>query len=310
MKNKFKIIFLFFIFFFLFSLPASAASLNLVSPLPEMGIGQEFKVDLMLDAEGQDINAAQGKIVFPQNNLELKEIIDGNSIINLWIEKPVLKGNKILFSGVIPGGFSGVLSPYYKGKKPGKIFSLIFYTKSEGDGAIEIHDAKALLNDGKGTEAPLAVYNFSAYVTTLTDEQFTISNQIPKDIDPPELFTPEISRDPDVFDGKWFLVFITQDKGSGIDRYEVQETLNREPNKNNWQVAESPLLLKDQNRASYIFVKAVDRAGNQRIVVVTPFYKPWYQKMLVDIPIILAILIGVIIIRRWLRGKFRKLINM
>ena len=31
-------------------------------------------------------------------------------------------------------------------------------------------------------------------------------------------------KDPNVFDGKWFLVFAALDKGSGIDHYEVMET--------------------------------------------------------------------------------------
>jgi len=69
-------------------LPANAANLNLISQTNEIGVDSQFQIDLMLDAEGQDINAIEGNITFPKNLLEIKEIYTGNSIINFWIEKP------------------------------------------------------------------------------------------------------------------------------------------------------------------------------------------------------------------------------
>lgn len=306
--QKIKIIILFFIWYFSFLITAEAAQLNLVSQAKELGVGSQFKVDLMLDTEGQDINAVESKIIFPKNLLELKEIIDGNSIINLWIEKPKLyilnSESYVSFSGIIPGGFSGVLSPYYRGYKSGNVFSLVFLTKKEDSGTVEINSAKVLLNDGNGTAAKTMISNF----------QFLISKQVPisqalvaqtKDTNPPELFTPEVSRDPNVFDGKWFLVFTAQDKGSGIDHYEAQETWSKEPDKNQWHVVESPFILKDQSRTSYIFVKAIDRAGNQRVVVVNPLYKPWYQKTLVDIIAGLFGLVVLLLIVKWLWRKLK-----
>jgi len=57
-------------------------------------------------------------------------------IFQTRFSKPVLKNGEISFSGVIPGGFSGVLSPYYKGYKPGKVFSLIFLASNPTSGKI------------------------------------------------------------------------------------------------------------------------------------------------------------------------------
>ncbi len=307
--QKIKTIILFSVLYLMFSATAEAAQLNLISQVQEVGVGNQFKIDLMLDAEGQDINAVEGKIIFPKNLLELKEIIDGDSIINLWVEKPKLyilnSESYVSFSGIIPGGFSGVLSPYYKGYKPGNVFSLMFLTKRKDSGAVEIKNAQVLLNDGNGTPAKTTISNF----------QFLISKQAPifqspvaqtKDTNPPELFTPEVSRDQNVFDGKWFLVFAAQDKGSGIDRYEAQEIWSRDPNKNNWQIVESPFVLEDQSRTSYIFVKAIDRAGNQRIVVVAPGFAPWYKKPIVDIIVGLIALTVLLLIVRWLWELRRK----
>ncbi len=307
--SKLKIIILFSIFYFLFSLQASAASLNLVSPVPEIGTGQEFRVDLMLDTESQDVNATQGKIVFPKNSLELKEIIDGNSVINLWVEKPKLyilnSESYVSFSGVIPGGFSGVLSPYYKGEKPGKVFSLVFVAKTEGIGSIEIKDAKVLLNDGKGTPAELRIMNYELRIMGLPipNSQFLIPDS-KKDADPPELFTPEISRDPNIFNGRWFLVFAAQDKGSGIDYYAIHESARTKEaariNTKDWTVVESPYILKDQKLRSYIYIKAVDKAGNERFAVLPPKFAPWYKKPIVDIILGLIGLIVLLLIVRWL----------
>ncbi len=301
--SKLKILFLLSAFYFLFSFRVNAAQLNLTSQTQEIGVSQQFQADLMLDAENEDINAIEGKVIFPATLLELKEIRDGDSIISFWVEKPNQKeAGEIKFSGIVPGGFRGVLGPYWQRYKPGKVFSLIFTAKKEGEGAIEIHGVKVLLNNGEGMPVDLKISNF----------QFLISKQVPsskfqvpssKDTDPPELFTPEVSRDLNIFNGRWFLVFAAQDKVSGIDHYEIQETRKKEPDKNKWNVVESPALLKDQSRSSYIFVKAIDRAGNERVVVVMPEFRPWYRKPIVDMILTLVALVMLILIVKWLRRK-------
>jgi hypothetical protein len=249
---------------FLFSAASVfAAELKLSSPIPELGANQQFQVDLILDTQGEEINAIEGKIAFPENLLEIKEIRDGNSIINFWIERPSI--SQMVFSGIIPGGYLG----------EGFIFSAIFQTKKEGEGIVGIQDAKILLNDGSGTSARLSIFNF----------QFNIKEAgIPKEVRipgiqdnyPPEEFKPEITQNAEMFGGKYFLVFATQDKGAGIDHYEVCEGSKRK-----CAVSESPYVLKDQKLKSYIYVKAVDKAGNERIITVPP-QNPlkWYEKYL------------------------------
>ncbi|KPJ56320.1 hypothetical protein AMJ49_05145, partial [Parcubacteria bacterium DG_74_2] len=82
------------------------------------------------------------------------------------------------------------------------------------------------------------------------------------------------------------------DKMSGIDRYEILE----EPRisflgttKKIWKLGESPYLLEDQSLRSKISVKAIDKAGNERIVKIIPPYKISWK----DIVIVLLILIGI-----------------
>lgn len=287
---------------------AEAVELNLTSQSQEIRSGDQFEAGFFLNTDNEDINAVEGKIVFPADLLELKEIRDGNSIINFWIERPSVSRQtdakqeretnaNIVFSGIIPGGYLG---------KKGLIFSVVFQSIQEGQGSIEIRDIKALLNDGKGTAANVTISNL----------QFVISGQAPasqpaaverKDADMPEVFEPIVTSDPAVLGGKYFLVFATQDKGSGIDHYEIQENRKQKIENRMWIEAESPYVLKDQNLKSYIYVKAVDKAENERVAVVEPRYPlKWYEQPLIWVIIILGIAIGYILWRRLKNLESRK----
>lgn len=282
------LIFLYSIFYILYPISIKAAELKLNSSISEIGINQQFQVDLLLDTENEEINAVEGKVIFPEDLLELKEIKDNAAIVNLWIERPTAKtGNQIIFSGVIPGGYVG---------EKGLLFSALFQAKQKGKNVIKIYEAKTLLNDGQGTLSPLSIANFHFFIS----EQTPIL-QIPKieikDTDIPEFFTPLISQNPEIFNGKYFLVFLTQDKGSGIDHYEILEKEQKNSirslvKKEKWQIGDSPYLLKDQRLKSYIFVKAVDKAGNERIVRLSPQNSlRWYENLYIWIIIIIVYVI-------------------
>lgn len=292
-NSKFQILYFIFVLFIVsFALMptlASAAEIYFKAKTTNIISGQQFQIDVLMNTENKAINAIEGKILFPGDLLELKEIQDGNSIINFWIERPLAldkTGAEIVFSGITPGGYIG---------EKGLIFSAVFQTKKQGRGVIEIHDAKSLLNDGKGTETSLKISNF----------QFSISEQIPNfnfqipdskiDIDPPELFIPKIASDPALFNEKWFLVFATQDKGSGIDYYEVREGRGK------FIRAESPYLLQNQDLNKKITVKAIDKSGNERIAVLPALHpSPWYKNYSI---LIILIIIVAYIIRRFLWRK-------
>jgi hypothetical protein len=253
-----------------------------------------------LNTGGEEINAVEGKIIFPSELLKLKEIRDANSIVNFWIDKPKLESDgQIAFSGITPGGYRG---------SQGLLLTLIFVSKKEGGGVIELQNAKTLLNDGNGTEAALSI----------TPYQFTISQAVsapsvppaaPSIIDkePPESFVPEIGQNPTILNGKWFLVFATQDKGSGIDHYEVKEARQKIFDIfSKWVTAESPYLLEDQELRSYVFIKAVDKAGNERIESVSP-KNPlrWYENYENWLIIILGLLVA-FAIKKLLWRKYSK----
>ena len=139
-----------------------------------------------------------------------------------------------------------------------------------GEVRIDIPSARVLLHDGIGTEAQLKREGLTLQVVESVSPSDSFRE---RDRELPEPFKPEISRAEGLFDNKYFLVFATTDKGSGIDYYEVAELRGRrveDYDDLDWKREESPVILSDQSLRSFIYVKAVDRNGNMRIAVVFP----------------------------------------
>lgn len=242
-----------------------AASFSFNAPT-NVRVGDQFEAVVEMDTENERINAVQGTIEVP-GNLEVKEIRDGNTIINFWIEKPsvIVAESSVKFAGAIPGGYLG----------KGKLFSVVFEAKSGGEAVFNIEDSLALLNDGQGTPAKLSIKILKLSVGELVPGEASKIVVVVEDELPPSEFKPEIGQDQNIFDGKYFLVFAAQDKESGVDFYQVSEERGFwrwliGPNQKTLNKANSPYLLQDQELRSWIFVRAVDRVGNERIVLLRP----------------------------------------
>ncbi len=220
-------------------------------------IKNKIVIPIYVDTEGESVNAYEVKIKV-SDNLIFRDFQEAGSIINFWIEKPIIQNNTLQFSGVSIGGYLG---------RKGLLTNLIFETKGE-NALIEIlPSSKVLLNDGFGTEAKLKVESKFLEIKKLTYQEFI------EDKFPPESFQIYLYKNKEMFEGKYFIIFKTTDKQSGIAYYEVAEKQGfKKPNLKdlNFEKAESPYLLKDQTLRSYIFVKAVDKAGNERIEYLKP----------------------------------------
>jgi hypothetical protein len=245
-----------------------------------------FSADVYFGTDSENINAVETNISFDQSKLNLVDIVDSDSMVNFWIEKKSMPGS-VSLSGIIPGGFRG---------ENGKIVSLVFETISSGSATIHIDNAAAFLNDGMGT---------SEFVSS-TDNEIAISNQLSQhagqsdlylgDTYPPELFQAEVSQSPSLFNNKWFLVFSTEDKGSGIKEYRIKEARFRVLMFfKSWSPVESPYLLRDQGLTSFVAVKAIDKAGNETIAKVYPRHaKTILEKVLAGA--ILLVAAGVVLV--------------
>ncbi len=254
-QKIFKIIFLFSLVF-LSTHTVFASRVFIDDTLKTFPSDKEFFMDVFLDTEGSVINAVKGEIVFPDELLDFSRVSSNNSIVSTWIEPVQQNGNTVYFSGIIFNGFDTVVDPVTLEEKKGTLLRVYFKAKKEGSGVIKIIDPVVYKNDGQGT--PIRLKD----ETTLFVVSSSVNGQFPSevlDITPPEPFTPRITKSQDVFEGKFFLVFNTTDKESGIDHYEVKE------GDRDWIITPSPYGIMSGNLLQTIQVKAVDRAGNIRI---------------------------------------------
>lgn len=292
--NKYFVYALFLLCITFFPSTVSASIVFLETKNQTVGINQDFMVDVFINTESESINAIQGSLVLDNDLLTLKSIIDGNSAVNFWIEKPEIKDNKIHFSGISASGFKG-------NRK--FLFSIIINGDKSGKDIIRFSDMEVLKNDGKGTKSIVKEKSISIIVSSKVN---TVSQPVStlNDSEPPEDFIPVISKDPNIFDGKYFLVFATQDKGVGIDHYEIQE--------GQWSdsvVTKSPYLIKDQSRRDNIFIKAVDKNNNIRMVTIEGENKSEkttysFEELLI-VAIIFILIISMIIIKKtWKRKTY------
>ena len=280
-NQKSKIIILI-IGFLLFPVITFAATLYLEPSEGKYQLGDTFIVEIKLNTEGEYINTMKVNLTFPQEILEVKDFSKGNSVLTLWVEEPNFsnQGGTVSFTGGIPGGYLGEDGP------SGRI---IFKAKKEGKGEIQFQeDSQVLLNDGFGTEAELetqgVAFNILAEKLEVPKDEWL--QELKKDNIPPEPFEIEIHQDSAIFEDKYFSIFSTTDKQTGLSHFELKE------GERDWEKAESPYLLEDQSLKSIIKVKAVDKAGNERIAE----YIPEIPKRPFLWWIIVIVLFGVLII--------------
>lgn len=226
-----------------------AARLHFGSSQAESG----EKMVLYVDAKNP-VNAFEVTVQIPKT-IRVSNLSDGNSVIKFWTTAPSYDASEgtISFSGIVPGGFKG---------EYGTLIS--FDVQALQDGTITFENTTVLLNDSLGS-ADSVTFN------TVLVKQGEGIVPVVQDDEMPEHFTPIVVKDPLLYDGKAVLVFKTEDKQSGISRYEIIESKNRKiDNEKIWEEVESPYVLKDQAQESYIHIRAIDHAGNIREELVYP----------------------------------------
>ena len=155
-SEQFTIVFLFFTFsFFLFFTQSTlAATLYLFPQSQTVYRGDSFLVEVRLDNENQEINAAEVFINFPADKIEVKSVNQGGSDFSLWPKAPSFSNDKaeISFVGGAPGGI----------KRQAKLVSILFEAKARQSDLADSatisfgSESQVLLNDGKGTKADLS----------------------------------------------------------------------------------------------------------------------------------------------------------
>lgn len=263
---------------FVWPLFVNAAYLSAKRVSPKALPPDSMALTVFIDTQRESFNAISGSVVYNETLGTPVAVTDSGSIITHWIKHPELDKNNhsINFAGAVANGYTGT---------QGILFTLVFpfYGGVPLEDAVRFEGLRVALNDGLGTSAKEASASYrldpaAPYADNWSGEQLALQN-IRADKTPPESFTPMVSRDADVFGGKWFVSFNTVDKQSGLVRYEVQETRSGKLREDAWKPATSPYLLEDQSLQSYIYVVAIDAQGNERIMKVFPQYpESWLQR--------------------------------
>ena len=273
-----------------------AASTKLDFTEKNIGVGEQFYVDLMLDTEGESVNTIEGNITFQNDNLSLVRFEDGKSMVNLWVKKPTLDsdGNTLSFAGIMTNGFSGVIDPFNPDYKlPGPIIRLILVGKKPGTASLSTSVLNLNLNDGKGT--PITA---PAFYDTVKIDNFVNNQKYENKGDSSPSLDAYIVREPDLYDNKYVLIFNATDKASGIKSVSVKE------GKRDWVKIASPYLLKDQSRRSTIYIQAANYLGVSVVETIEPLPEKLFTvSHIIIFLIVLLLLLTIIII---LCKKYKK----
>jgi hypothetical protein len=134
---------------------AEAASLYLS---PATGVHQAnstFSVRVMVNTQGQSINAADASLSFNPRELSVVSVNRSSSIFNLWVTEPTFSNSvgSINFSGGLPSGYSGTA---------GTVMTITFRAVGSGTARVNFSNGSVLANDGRGTNV-LTTMNGGTY---------------------------------------------------------------------------------------------------------------------------------------------------
>lgn len=265
---------------------ATAATLSLDPIRGSYGPGDMFVVTVRVDTQKDEcINAADIALLFPNSLLKVTAISKGESLMTLWTDGPLIENEKgiVSWSGGIPGGYCGrVLGDPGKTNILGKVvFSVLSNSSLTTELPMSVvfsSSTKVLLNDGFGSPAQLTIQNSSLTRATvakgLKNEWLDI---VRADTTPPDQFDVTVHHEQNTLVGKYFIVFSTVDKQSGVDHFEVMEDdpsrigfVRGGNQRARFQTATSPYVLVDQSLRSRVTVRAIDNAGNIEESILPP----------------------------------------
>lgn len=124
---------------------AQAASFSISPSSSAYTIGSTFDVSVIVDTQGQSVNAVQMNLLFPADKLQLVSPSAGQSIIGIYTSPPKFDNSNgsVQIIGGIPNGIV---------TNNGLITKLTFRVTSVGSAALRFGgQSQILLNDGQGT---------------------------------------------------------------------------------------------------------------------------------------------------------------
>lgn len=243
---------------------ALAASFSIDPDTGTYGPGDTFIATVRIDGEEDCVNAVNVAITYSKETLRAVDFSRGDSILSLWAVEPHIDtdSGSIVFAGGVPGGYCGRITgdPALSNVLGKVVFTVVGATTPRAT----IHFAPTsavFLNDGLGTLAKLITHDATITLSPVpTLSQNPWLKEVAADTIPPQPFVVEVESTIGVFGGKYYIVFSTTDKESGLDYFEIFE-------RGGWRRITSPYLLEGQSLLGVgdIQVRALDKAGNIRM---------------------------------------------
>jgi len=179
------------------------------------GGSETLYIDVLIDTGNDTINAIESSIIV--SGAKVFDTILSQSIVGYWIKKPELENGVVMFSGLMPGGYS---SESYRGQENvsnyNRLFTLVLRPTSETvTVSFDQQETAVLLNDGSGTRDSVDTTSKSLNV----DELNVRTKEI--DLTPPKDIMVDVIEDPALPEGTHLFVIFARDDQSGIDRYEM-----------------------------------------------------------------------------------------
>lgn len=159
---------------------AAAATLQLLPSARTLAVGEEFKVDLLLDTANISINTTEATVSFPNDIVEIVSASREGSIFSFWLEEPTISSEKdsLKFIGGTPRGVAGDAL---------QILRLTFKAKSVGVADLALSNAVVTAADGKGSNVLSKIVGTNVTVSSAVAAPEPLLAPVVKTITPPEV---------------------------------------------------------------------------------------------------------------------------
>jgi hypothetical protein len=302
------------IFFTLFSLTPTTtdAAKILFHEKTEVSSGL-VQLEVLLDPEEESVNAFAGTLSIPSNYFVVDAVSTAGSIVSLWLDQPHVSTElnmttriRIPFEGILPGGFTGVRSPYYVGTRPATLFTVTLRPRSAGEAIILLENVDIRRNDGNATKIPSETTALSIVIPELsTLPKITKMKNTPYEL-PSSTVRAFLTHDISIQNGKWALVVHDEEKSRTLKSYYVAEARASQPNSiriYEWKKATFPYVLSNQSRNRFIHIKAEYTDGAYSFTTIAPVEKADDMR---DVWRILSSIVVVILIGYFLMKHYAK----
>ncbi len=242
-----------------------SAQIFVTAPEHALANRQPIVVQVFLDTQGDMVSGLSASLSFPSDMFYVENINTEGSVVSLWGEQPKVSDEKyfdnrtrITFEGIFPGGYDGVRSPYYQGKKPGILFTLLLTPKNEGVGSFVVDDVKLHSFDSEATLIKVA----DAIKPIIVPALLPLTGTSPGAMRRVKSQTLQtfITRDALVENNSWYLIVHEREGKSAIQKILVAETDDYNAElvaDTKWREVKNPYVLLYQNRSKYVHVKVI-----------------------------------------------------